>query len=200
LEKYQSLESIRESQQGIKTKLYLAYLNAQDVFESIKSDFIAIFPYVEDLKIEPFKEESEIGSFLSKIPFIQIKEKGVAHWIHQGQMSAGMFRSLMHIAEIYLCAEGSVLLIDEFENSLGANCIDEMMDYLTSHERNLQLIITSHHPYIINRIPFKFWKLVTRASGKVVTRNATEFNLGKSKHEAFLQLINLDEYNEGIVT
>ena len=63
-----------------------------------------------------------------------------------------MFKTLMHIAEMKLMANGSVILIDEFENSLGVNCIEVVADILMNQERDLQYIITSHHPYIINNL------------------------------------------------
>lgn len=195
-----SLQEIRERPMDIKTKLYFAALYVPDIFLAIKHDFLDIFPYLEDLKIEPFKQSEieNMPAIFSEMPVIQIKENGITHWIHEGLISAGMFRTLMHITELHLYADDSVILIDEFENSLGVNCIDETTTYLTSNDRNLQFIITSHHPYIINHIPFQYWKLVTREAGKVIVRDATEYNLGKSKHEAFLQLINLEAYNKGI--
>jgi hypothetical protein len=91
-----------------------------------------------------------------------------------------------------------VFLIDEFENSLGVNCLDDLTTALVSHERDLQFIITSHHPYIINNISYSNWKIITRDGGVVTAHDADEFNLGKSKHQAFTQLINLDAYAEGV--
>ena len=44
----------------------------------------------------------------------------------------------------------------------------------------------------------EYWKIVTRRGGVVTVRDAKDFNLGKSRHQAFLQLINLEEYSEGI--
>lgn len=194
-ESYNSLENIRETNKSIGVKLSLAYFKVKDIFEQIKQDFLAVFPHVQDIRVELV----EFSNYPNKMfPIIFFKEREVEHWISQEKMSSGMLRTLMHIAEIYLCADGSVILIDEFENSLGVNCIDTVTDHLMNHERDLQFIITTHHPYIINHIPSKYWKLVTRQAGKVTTRDASEFNLGNSKHEAFIQLMNLDEYNEGV--
>ena len=67
-----------------------------------------------------------------------------------------------------------------------------------TYERDLQFIITSHHPYIINNISYKNWKIVTRNGGVVTAKDATDYDIGKSKHQAFTQLINLDAYSEGI--
>jgi len=199
LKNNKSLKSIQESKEDIRIKLFLAYKNVHKVFNTIKQRYIDIFPQVEDIKVEPLDyEEEDIPYFFKEYPFIQIKEIGIDKWIKQENISSGMFRSLIHISEIYLCSEGSVFLIDEFENSLGINCINELTNDILSSRRQIQFILTSHHPYIINNIDYSNWKLVTRTKGVVKTHPPTEFNIGKSKHDAFMQLIQLEEYQTGI--
>ncbi len=196
---YKDLPSIRNSAETLRSKLYLTYVHVPDQFEEIKNSFIAIFPYIEDVKIEPIKNSvGRIPHILREVPFIQIKEVGIQNWIDERKLSSGMYRTLMHIAELYLCADGTVILIDEFENSLGINCIDEITSSIVTYERDLQFIITSHHPYIINNISSSNWKVITRKAGAVKNYNATQLNIGKSKHEAFTQLINLDKYFDGV--
>jgi hypothetical protein len=65
----------------------------------------------------------------------------------------------------------------------------------------MQFILTSHHPYIINNIPWKTWQLVTRKGGYVRVTNATQIPhlQTASSMEKFIQLINLPEYEEGIL-
>ncbi len=196
--KYKELQEIRKCNESIKSKLYFAYVNQREEFNNISELFIDIFPYVEEVKVEPLAHSGQISSFFKEIPFIQIKEKGVANWIDETKISSGMLRTLLHIAELYLCANSSVILIDEFENSLGINCIDEITSSIISAERDLQFIITSHHPYIINNINYSHWKLVTRKAGAVIVRDVNEFGFDKSKHKAFTQLMNLDLYSEGV--
>lgn len=197
--KYTTLKSIQESDEDVRVKLYLVYKNDKKTFNNIKERFTEIFPQVEGLKIEPldFKNE-EMPSFLIDYPFIQIKETGVEKWIQQGKISSGMFRTLIHISEMYLCPEGTVFLIDEFENSLGINCIDELTNDIINSNREIQFIITSHHPYIINNIHYSKWKLVTRKSGVVKTHDLEKYNFGKSKHDSFMQLMQLEEYQTGL--
>jgi len=196
--KYKSLNDIRKSNEDTKLKLYFAYTNQRGEFDEIADSFIDVFPHVEAVKIEPLlSTEKKLPFFLRNVPFIQIKEKGVKNWIDETKISSGMLRTLMHISELHLCADSSIILIDEFENSLGVNCIDELTSNILSAGRNLQFIITSHHPYIINHIDHSHWKLVSRNAGAVVAHNASEFNFNKSKHKAFTQLINLDLYNNG---
>jgi predicted ATPase len=128
-----------------------------------------------------------------------MKEKGVEKWIPQDEISSGMYRSLMQIGELYLCPEGSVLLMDEFENSLGVNCIDELTNDILDSEREIQFVLTSHHPYIINNIPYRNWKIVTRNGGSVSIKNAADYKIGvSSKHDAFMQLLQLEEFANGI--
>ena len=109
-----------------------------------------------------------------------------------------MFRTLMHIAELYLLPDHSVVLIDEFENSLGVNCLSQVTESILNQGENQQFIITSHHPYVINNIDFEYWKIVTRKGNIVKIRNSSEFNLGGSKHTAFTKLMNLEEYEHGV--
>lgn len=196
--KYKTLQKIQESE--LETPLKLFFLSKVDkkTFTLIKQRYIDIFPQVEDIKIAPLEtKEKEMPDFLKDYPFIQIKEKNVKHWINQNRISSGMFRTLLQLSELYLCAEGTIFLIDEFENSLGINCINEITNDILSSRRQLQFILTSHHPYIIDAINFENWKLVTRNAGIIKTHNILKFNIGKSKHSAFMQLLQLDEYQTG---
>ena len=192
--KYKTLDSIVNIDEDIRTKLYLTLENKLDIYEKIKSRFIDIFPQIEDLKFEPFKTDIFPKALADKIlPLIYIKEKSVQKWIREDRISSGMLRTIIHIAEMFLANEGSVILIDEFENSLGINCIDILTDDLIHENKTLQFIATSHHPYIINNIPYEYWKIVTRQGGHIRICNASDYHLGKSKQDAFIQLTKLLE-------
>jgi predicted ATPase len=196
--KYKTLQKIQESELETPLKLFFLSKIEKKTFDLIKKRFIDIFPQVEDIKIAPLEtKDKEMPDILKDYPFIQIKEKSVKHWIHQSRISSGMFRTLIQLSELYLCAEGTIFLIDEFENSLGINCINEITNDILSSRRQLQFILTSHHPYIIDAISFENWKLVTRNAGIIKTHNISKFNIGNSKHSAFMQLLQLDEYQTG---
>ncbi len=193
-----TLEQIQELNDNIFVKLYLVSNNEIKTFNSIKERFCEIFPKVENIKIAPLETANEnIPIYLKELSFIQIKEKESENWILHISISSGMFKVLINICEMYLCADGTVFLIDEFENSLGVNCIDEITNEVLNSDRNLQFIITSHHPYIINNIPYTNWKLVTRNAGKVKAQTVDKFNIGKSNHDAFMQLMQLEEFLTG---
>lgn len=195
--KYKTFDQIKESDLDTFHKFALVYDVSKPTFEEIKSTFIEVFPQVEDLKVEPIVD-NEFSSFMFEATVIQIKEKGVDKWIPQNRMSSGMLRTLIHIAEMYLWNEGTVILIDEFENSLGLNCIDVLTEDLIYNNNNIQFIATSHHPYIINKIPYDYWKIVTRKGSAIKTFDAKDFDLGKSHHDRFMSLINHPFYKHGI--
>ncbi|NCQ85267.1 MAG: AAA family ATPase [Microcystis aeruginosa W13-18] len=204
---YNSLSELQSSQLDISDKLLITYQKYPDTFEIIKRKFLDIFPQVEDLKIESL-EPSELGDLLVSLtrigllknpPYIQIKEKNSHVWILEPNISSGMIKSLMFLATIKLSAAGSVILIDEFENSLGVNCLDTLTEDLLVNYRDLQFIITSHHPYIINNISAAYWKIVTRKGGVINVNNATDFHISKTRQKAFIDLINvLEEFPQGI--
>ena len=198
IKNYKNIDELRNSDEYLTDKFYWVYKKNKKIFSQIKAAFKVVFPQVQDIKIEPIEafKNSFLPLFLKSSPFIQIKEEGIEKWILMNNISAGMYRSLMHVIELHLSADETVILIDEFENSLGVNCIDEVINQIkgTNH---IQFIITSHHPYIINNINYKNWKIVTRKGTKVFVQDAQELNFDKSKHQAFVQLINLQEYKTG---
>ncbi len=195
-ESISTLEAVKNSNIPVYIKLYYFFTKKSSIFDAIKQRLIEVFPQIEDLRFVTLRDSDNI---FNKVPFIQIKETGVQRWISQNHISSGMFRSLMQIAELYLSAKGTVILIDEFENSLGINCIDELTeDLLENNSAEMQFIVTSHHPYIINNISPEYWKIVTRKAGQINTQNANELNIESSHHDAFLQLINFEEYQNGI--
>ncbi|MCI0490635.1 MAG: ATP-binding protein [Blastocatellia bacterium] len=191
-----TLEEIQESNVDSRIKIRLVSYCAPDIFDKIKERFMDIFPQVEDIRFEP--AEGGIFPSFADYPLLQIKEKGVEGWIPQERISSGMYKTFMHLSEMFLWPEGTVVLIDEFENSLGVNCIDVLTEDLLQENRGLQFIITSHHPYIINNISPEYWKIVTRRGGVVSTHDAKDLHISDSRHKAFIQLINLEEYKEGI--
>lgn len=174
-------------------KLFALRKNGFGEFETIKELFKEIFPLVEDIDFS--KERFFDGT---SFPILKIKEKNVDSWILQNEISSGMFRTLSQITILSLAKDGDIILIDEFENGLGVNCIDKLAEQILAPENDIQIIITSHHPYIINNIPFKKWKIVTRNASDVRVLNAADLNIGEhSRHEAFLQLVQTKEFQTG---
>ncbi len=197
LTKYDSPEKIQSSGLATGIKLGLVYRTVPGIFREIAECFVDIFPSVTRIRVEPLDGKQPPFS-ITKGPIVQIQERGATNWIPQWRISSGMLKTLLHLAEMYLNPPGTVILIDEFENSLGVNCIHALTEDLLRKDRGLQFVVTSHHPYIINNIAPKHWKVVRRDGGRVWTLDAAALGLGRSHHEAFIQLINHDDYCEGI--
>lgn len=175
-------------------KLYLLYKNQLHEYNDIVEQFTDIFPFVEDMD---FTIKNLFGKF--QYPILKIRERNVDKWIPQDRISSGMLRTLIHCIVVTLAEKGDVILIDEFENGLGVNCIEEVADMIINPEQDLQFIITSHHPYVINSIDYKWWKIVTRKGCDISVYTAESLRIGThSKHDAFLQLVQSPAYQTGI--
>ena len=164
-----------------------------DVFNEIKERYIDVFPEVKDVRVRG--ERNSDGNFML---FFEIQENGLEDWIPQERISSGMFRTLIFLVEVITAPEESVILIDEFENSLGINCMAELTDFILDKSPEIQFILTSHHPYIINNIPWDTWQIVSKSGNKVRVRkslNIPELNTASSL-DKFTQLVNLLDREE----
>lgn len=191
-----SLSLLQESGLPLPIKLAILYRTLPEEFNKIKEAFISVFPNVLDIKIETIKDEDipiALSKLLKEATTISIKEKGVKDWIEN--ISSGMMKTLMYISELYLAPENCIILIDEFENSLGVNCLDSVTELVLDNKK-LQFIITSHHPYIINNVSPVYWKIVTRKAGLVTVKDAKDFHISESRQKAFIDLINVLENDE----
>jgi hypothetical protein len=188
-----TLETIREARLPTRVKLAVVQRNEPERFQQIVDDFRDIFPSVESISLDQWASDDRPGTRLE----LRFREKGIEGFIEQQAMSQGMRRTLMHLARLALWPDGTVLLIDEFENGLGVNCIDSVARGLLSNSSRLQFIATSHHPYIINQIPMDRWKILAREGGRIEAFTAEQLHLGRSKHTAFTQLTNSKVFRTG---
>jgi hypothetical protein len=195
LKRYESssLEELKNSDLSVTAKLAILYKAFPREFNKIKSSFTSIFPNVLDIKIEQIQKKNipiSIARILQDTMTVSIRERGVDPWIEN--ISSGMSKTLVCISELFFAPSGSVVMIDELENSLGVNCIDGVAD-LILRNRESQFFITSHHPYIVNSITPGFWKIVTRTGGEVTIKNPEDFHISSSRQEAFIELVNVLE-------
>lgn len=191
-----TMNDIRETSFSLSGKLYLCQQLQPTYFGMIVNAFKEVFSYVEDVKMEKV-DAKDIPYFFGGMYVIKVKERGVEQWIANSAMSTGMLKTFIQIAYLHLSPPGTVFLIDEFENGFGVNCINDITDILLEQGNDVQFIITSHHPYIINNIPLDYWKIISRKAGVVDNFIASYFNLQESNHEAFTKLINLNVYVDG---
>ncbi len=193
-EKLSDINSIRKASYSTRIKLALAAESHPEILAQIVGRFTEVFPQVETVEIRRVRTRYE------DLYQLQIKEHGVGRWIPEHKFSSGMRRTLMHLSRMLLWPDGMVVLVDEFENSLGINCINFVTEDMVRQSRRLQFIITSHHPYIINTVDVANWKIVSRNGMVVSAEKATDLGLESSSHESFIKLLNLPQYEAGIRT
>lgn len=150
------------------------------IFDSVKELFIEL----EDIDVE---EDSIREMYLVSI---QVYGKKLL----QNDISNGMLKTIYYVVELFTMSEDSLVLIDEFENGLGVNCIDLLSEMMLSERNDLQFIITSHHPKIINAIDKNKWIIIDRSGCVVENSGSLDYGIGNSQHDAYFNLINRWEF------
>ena len=161
------------------TKKYYPQMYAQ-IFSAVKELFMEINSI--DIVEDPDRE----------IYMVAIDVYGKR--LLQHEISNGMLKTIYYIVELITMSKNSLVLIDEFENGLGVNCIDVLAELLLGERRDLQFVITSHHPKIINQISNKKWKFIERDIATVKNFTAEEYGIMHSQHDAYFNLINRWEF------
>lgn len=175
----------------LNIRLYILKEKFKDKFDVIVSEYKSIFPSIEDFT---FIDGSKYLATTNKsnIPVLAIKERHVDLPIPLHELSSGMQKVLLILTDVLTMHEGSIYIIDEYENSLGVNAINFLPGYLAEYGGKLQFLITSHHPYLINNMPVSSWHVFHRVGSEVTIKSGEELQkkYGKSKQDAFIQLLN----------
>ncbi|MBK8257681.1 MAG: ATP-binding protein [Polyangiaceae bacterium] len=199
---FSSIEQLRrDTRLPLIIRLDLLQTLDPTAFAEIVSAFTEIFPSVTTVRVGPAGELLRMNKSddAANRLVVAVEEEGVELPILLQHLSSGMARTLRHLVELALAPSGSTILIDEYENSLGVNCLPAITRHLLGRIRDVQLIATSHHPYVINHIDPKCWRVVTRLGSKVrvlEVADIPELNTG-SRQEAFVRLINSEAYQHG---
>lgn len=188
-------ESIISLKTELQFKIYYFFQRRDNIFEKFLDTYKQIFPYVEDIKVVLSDVKLHRTEYV--ILELEIKEYGLDNWISLDSISTGMFKTLFYLASIFFSPKGFIFLIDEFENGFGVNCINSIAEWVLSAGLDYQFIMTSHHPYIINNIPVKKWKIVNR-SKNIITAESAVKHIDASNHDAFIKLINSNFYTQGV--
>lgn len=154
------------------------------------SDYAAFSEDILECCQEIFPEIEEISYRKDSFQKYGIAIRTGGRWITQQSISSGMLKAIWIVIRLKLLPKNSIFLLDELENGLGINCIENVCDLILNEREDVQVIATSHHPYIINNIPMENWMIVRRDDGRITSHRATEFSLGRSRHDAYLQLVN----------
>ncbi len=176
-----------------RTLLYFAHQYDKTRFDDVEYEFTAIFPFIGKILISTHDSVQETGVREAFVIELQTVSGEV---IKQQKISSGMLKTLSILCHLYLTEPTTSIVIDEIENSLGVNCLPDILSQLLSSGH--QIILSSHHPKIINKIPIKHWLIVNRNGKKVKVSRAVEAGIGKGNHEAFTKLMNSKLYANGV--
>lgn len=193
-QKFPTIEELRNSDLPLQLRVNISSYVAKKEFKEITSRFMDVFRNIKHVSFFTLAGGEQWLSYL------MATEKDVKMPIGFDELSSGMLNMFQLIASCYLWPEDTLVLIDEFESSMGMNCLDDATDLVLETGRRMQFILTSHHPYVINNIRPEHWKIVTRNGSVVSTHDAGEVGIGTSHHTAFTQLMNTPEYAQGIMS
>lgn len=165
-------------------KIYIAKNFYEDIYIKIFDAVKELFIEIEDIDVE---EDRNREMYLVSV---QVYGKKLL----QHDISNGMLKTIYYIVELFTMSEDSLVLIDEFENGLGVNCIDLLSEIMLSERNDLQFIITSHHPKIINAIAMDKWRIIDRDISVVKNYGSEAYGIENSQHDAYFNLINRWEF------
>lgn len=167
-------------------KLYIVRNHYKKVFDKILYSVQEIFPEIEDID---FVEEPNSDWYCVQIVVYGKK-------IYQDFISNGMLKTIFFIIQLYTATNYSLIMIDEFENGLGINCIDSISELIINERSDLQFIITSHHPKIIGNIDYNCWKIIEREKNVIKNFDCHDkgYEIGGNHHDAYYNLLNKWEF------
>lgn len=211
IKKLYSIETDVEVRVGINTETFKSFRNIMEVYSKIKEinmKMISPFPvvikldfvkkYLSDVYTEILDTVKDIFPEIQDIEVVedtQQKEYLIAIQVYgkrimQYEISNGMLKCIYYIVELYTMSENSIVLIEEFENGLGENCINVLAELIMEERKDLQFIITSHHPKIINGIEPCKWKIIDREISVIKNYSSKQYGIENSKHEPYFNLVN----------
>lgn len=195
-----TLEIIFSHEFTVSAKMFLLQKFFPSLYQSVIDFFVEVFPSVQKAQVKFLSNPNVPVSSGEPVPVFLVKESGISNWLPISELSSGMQKVLLIVTDILTLPGGSIYLIDEYENSLGINAIDFLPSFLLDHAGKNQFFITTHHPYLINNMPIRNWRVFTRKGSEVhiTLGEELEKKFGKSKQKAFIQLINDPIYTEGV--
>jgi len=176
----------------LSIRLYYISQHLKKEFKAIVDSFKQLFPTIEDCAIVDANKEKLTVTPGLHTPAFMVTEKGISKKIELKNLSSGMVKVLLILTDILTMPDGFIYELDEYENSLGINVINFLPSLLLEHQKSKQFLISTHHPYLINKMPVSHWYVLSRDGYKVKIKYGDELvkKYGKSSQESFIKLIN----------
>jgi hypothetical protein len=170
------------------------------IWRVLIQQFREVFPFIEDVVVQDLKKLQPGLMVPGFVPAICLRERNVNGLVSAEDISSGMQKVFMVLMDLLLLPKEGVYLLDEYENSLGLSAINFLPELLLDHADGCQFFLTSHHPYIINRLPPSHWYIFHRSGSEVRIRygEANAERYGRSKQQWFTQLLNDPFFKVGV--
>ena len=157
----QSAGAVQLASDGQNVAEYLLDLRDRslDAFEGLLEALQVVLPYATDL-------QPEVSSTF---------ERRVSMWMREGDfrvpawmLSTGTLRVVCLLALLRHPSPPSVLCVEEVENGLDPRTVHLVVDELLRavEDDRMQVIVTTHSPYLLDLLPLESIVLVTRAPGE----------------------------------
>lgn len=197
-----SLETIWLNNLSIHVRCYFLAEYFKPVLEKLKDHFQRVFPFVEAFEFSKIGQQPQFEGLpqIGDGVMLMIRERGVADAVPFTELSSGMQKVLLIIADILTSPKEILYIIDEYENSLGINAIDFLPTFISECGEGRQLLVTTHHPSLINAAPIDTWLVFNRHGSSVRIKAGADYQgkFGKSKQQKFIQLLNDPFFSEGV--
>jgi ABC-type lipoprotein export system ATPase subunit len=180
--------SAKYNEMNCRERIYYASIYDKKKFSDFEFCFSTIFPEINKIIPNVLKTVLEPENGIEQNLIIISLELVNRSIVRQYHISSGMFKSMMILSELFFGNSYSPIIIDEIENSLGINCLPDVLQELQMSKN--QVIITTHHPRIINNIEPANWKIISRNGNTIIANKADQFTDSSSHHDKFIQLIN----------
>ena len=171
LEDDDGILTLWKQQLPLSAKLFFLREKFPERYSLAVETFQQVFPSIKkcDVSIQ------SLAQVPAQVPIFFIKEEKINRNILLHELSSGMQKVLLIITDIITLQKGSIYIIDEYENSLGINAIDFLPEFLDDYGTGIQFLITTHHPYLINNMPMKTWRVFHRNGSSVSIKDGKEF-------------------------
>jgi predicted ATPase len=193
------LYELYKAELPLSPRLFVLKSYFPDIYKKIVTFYLESFPYIDEIDIRDGRTFSELD-VPTGTPVFCIKEHNANKWIKLPDLSSGMQKALLITTDLLTLPKGSIYLIDEYENSLGVGPINFLPNILASYDIEMQLFITSHHPYLISKFPVENWYVSHRKGMEIKFAYGEELvsRYSISKQDKYLQLLNDPYYIEGV--
>ena len=198
--KAKDLDKLLQDKIGFQNKIYLLKEIFPQKYQQLTEFYRQAFPFITEFAFREFSDVQKSMTLPFRTRAFCFKEKNLDSWVPVHDISSGMQKVFLITLDLFLMPDDGIMLIDEYENSLGISAINFFPDLVLGNDFKCQFVISSHHPYIINNIPIENWLVFHRKGVDVSLKSGRDLKpkFGRSKQQYFTQLINDPFYVDGV--